>query len=100
MALLAAEIAGDEIPLLDVHGLNVDEAKKEVLEFLCREHAGSARQNIKAVKIITGRGSGRLYFAILSYLKTKPVDFLESVRGAESSNNIGAVILAVLAPNK
>lgn len=97
LAIYAAELGG-VAPAVDLHGLDKNQALHMLDSFLNHEFAGAERRDVKAVKIIHGRGEGILRQAILAHLKTIP--FIERFRNSEDLRQADAVIWAALAPNK
>ncbi len=73
---------------IDLHGYKVDEVADEVDRFLMR----LSSSNLKRAKIITGKGSGAVQKATISYLKQAGYQFAfeKSPNGKENS---GVLIL-------
>lgn len=63
-AIFAAEL-GSEAPELDLHGLTVDEAVSEADRFINHEAVAGA----EVVKLIHGRGEGKLRTVLHTWLK-------------------------------
>ncbi|MBU0646259.1 Smr/MutS family protein [Patescibacteria group bacterium] len=87
--IVGAEMGG-EVTQIDLHGSGVDEAVRELDIFISQELARGER----VVKIVHGRGTGKLREAIHAHLKTNNlVDFW---RDSMELNEIGGVTYAVL----
>lgn len=92
-AVFAAELGTkpDDIPSVDLHGLDREDAIREVDAFIAHE----AAQGSEVVKIIQGRGTGTLRNAVLSHLER--LDLVPYVREARQRvHEQGGVIYAVL----
>jgi len=96
LAIYAAELGG-EAPVVDLHGLDRNLAIQMLDSFLNHEFAATKRRDVKAVKIVHGRGEGKLREAILQHLKT--LKFVERFRDSEDLRQANAVIWVALAPN-
>jgi len=92
-AIFAAELGGHAVSI-DLHGLDAHEALLQLDAFLnrCFVHDGAV------VRIIHGRGSGKLRTAIRSALKTHPL--VSMYRDANSSTEDGGVTYVALAKKK
>lgn len=88
-ALFAAEI-GDEAPQTDLHGLTPNEALSQLDQFLNHEFVSGT----EAVRIVHGRGSGRLRDAVHRFLKTH--ELVARYRDAHTPGQQGGVTVAVL----
>ena len=95
-ALFAAELGG-AVPAIDLHGLPADEAVRELDLFLNHEFAGRPRREVKAVKIVHGRGTGVLRDAVVKHLKSSKL--VARFRDAEDPTQTNGVIYAALGPN-
>ena len=87
-AVFAAEL-GESVSL-DLHGMPVDDAVRELDAFLNHE----IMTGTDVVKIIHGRGEERLRRAVEKYLKANPL--VEYSRGSQAPAQAGAVTYAVL----
>ena len=87
--VFAAEI-GSSTPTADLHGMDKEDAKLEVDRVI--NHAYS--ENADAVKIIHGRGTGRLRQEVQRYLKSHPM--VEFSQDAQEPGSIGGVTIAVI----
>jgi len=96
-ALFAADLGG-QAPELDLHGLPPEQALDELRAFVNHEFADPPRLEIKIIKIIHGRGTGRLQRQAEEYLRAEPV--VLRFRGSQAPGQANAVTLAALAPNK
>jgi len=96
-ALFAADL-GDQAHELDLHGLSPEQALDELRAFVNHEFTDPPRLEIKVVKIIHGRGTGRLQRQVEEYLASEPV--VLRFRGSQAPGQANAVTLAALAPNK
>ena len=93
----AGEI-NQEIPFLDLHGYSTDNAKIALNEFLNQEYIKNKSSSFTIVRVITGKGSGRLMSEIWNYLereKDKELRFIIDFRKPSHFNN-DAEILIVL----
>lgn len=97
--IFSAELGGDTVPVLDLHGLSQDQAKHEVLDFLSREHAGASRKDYKVVKIIAGAGSGVIQRLLAGTLAQNTLDFVVHHQPQTHPIPSKAVLFVVLAPN-
>jgi dsDNA-specific endonuclease/ATPase MutS2 len=81
----------EELPEADLHGMTVYEAKHELDLALDR----ASVQKERAVRVIVGRGSGRLYSEMKTHLRGhKQVD---RVVDSDAEFELGAVLYAVIA---
>ncbi|MFA6446764.1 MAG: Smr/MutS family protein [Patescibacteria group bacterium] len=96
-AIFAAEL-GAQTPEVDLHGLLVDQALYDLDIFINHEFAYPPRVAIKVVKIIHGRGEGKLQKAVTDYLKKSKL--IKYFRDSQSPAQAGAVMYAVLFGNK
>ena len=96
LAIYAAELGG-EAPMMDLHGMDKNQALQVIDSFLNHEFANGKRRDIKAIKIVHGRGEGKLREAIIKHLKT--LKFVERFRNSEDLRQADAVIWVALAPN-
>jgi DNA mismatch repair protein MutS2 len=78
-------------PETDLHGLDVVDAETRIDRFLAEAHA----QEYAVVKIIHGRGTGRLQEATRRLLDRHPL--VAYARGSHNPNEQGGVIYAVMA---
>ncbi len=95
-AVFAAELGG-QVPEVDLHGLLVDQALDELDVFINHEFAYPPRVAIKVVKIIHGRGKGKLQKAVAGYLKKSKL--VKYSRDSQTPAQAGAVMYAVLYPS-
>jgi len=84
-----AEMGG--APEIDLHGYDVVDAQMETERFLAEAY----RMEYQIVKIIHGRGTGRLQEAIGRLLSSHPL--VAYSRGSTNPNEQGAVMYAVIA---
>ncbi|HPF95426.1 MAG: Smr/MutS family protein [Candidatus Magasanikbacteria bacterium] len=88
--LFAAEIG--DVPELDIHGLSVHMAIKELEDFIGRE---SGRKT-SAIRVICGHGTGALFTGITHFLQ-KPHPLIAAWRPATAyTNSTGAIIVIAL----
>ncbi|MBP9868960.1 Smr/MutS family protein [Patescibacteria group bacterium] len=88
-ALFGAEL-GSGVPEIDLHGLSVHEALRELDTFIYqRYYAGTA------LRIIHGRGSQKLRNAVHDWLKKHPKD-IAGYRDSRNPSEAGGVTVAVL----
>jgi len=88
--IFAVELGG-EAPEIDLHdSADVEEGIRDLDQFLNHEFMSGA----EVVKIIHGRGSGKMRRAVHDHLKTIP--FVETFRDSESPSGIMGVTFAVL----
>ncbi len=83
------EPSSSEEPLLDLHGLRVDEAIRRTSVFL----AGEQARGTISVRVVTGHGTGALKAAIGELLRAHP-----AVASARPSLHSDAALLVVLKP--
>src|SRR5712692_748034 len=76
-------------PVLDLHGLRVDEAIRRTSAFLVHERA----RGTISVRVVTGHGTGALKEAVGGLLRTHP-----AVASARPSLRSDAAMLVVLKP--
>jgi DNA-nicking Smr family endonuclease len=76
-------------PVLDLHGLRVDEAIRRATVFLVSEQ----QRGTSVVRIITGHGTGAVKGAVREMLKAHP-----SVLRSQASLGTDAVTIVVLKP--
>lgn len=88
-AVSIAEMGG--CPETDLHGRDVVDAEMEAERFL----SAAYRQGDAVVKIIHGRGTGRLQEAMRRLLSRHPL--VAYARGSHNPSEQGAVMYAVLA---
>ncbi len=96
-AVFAAEL-GAQTPEVDLHGLLITDALYQLDIFLNHEFAYPPRVAIKAVKIIHGRGEGKLQKTVAEYLKKSKL--VKYFRDSQVPAQAGAVMYAVLFGNK
>ena len=89
-SVFAAELGG-EVAELDLHGLDVEDTRRELDKFLNHEFM----QGSDAVKIIHGRGEQKLQKTVENFLSGH--DLVEYFRGSQDPKQAGAVTYAVLA---
>ena len=87
-ALFSAEIGS--APEIDLHGLAVHEALNRLDSFLNHEFVAGS----EAVKVIHGRGSGKLEASVLSFLKDH--DLVAGFRGSSAPGQQGGVTIVAL----
>ncbi len=87
-AIFAAELG--HVPTIDLHGQTPDQAISLLDAFLNHE----CLQGTEAVKIIHGRGSGKLRTAVLAFLKEHPLAHL--VKDASHVGQQGGVTYVAL----
>lgn len=88
-ALFGAEL-GSGVPTVDLHGLSVHEALRELDTFIGQRHVAGA-----AVRIIHGKGSQKLRDAVQDWLKKHPKD-IAGYRDSGNPAETGGVTVAVL----
>jgi DNA-nicking Smr family endonuclease len=90
--LLAAELGN--VPEIDLHGMTVDEALRNVENFIYSEQ----HNNTEAVRLICGRGTGELYIQLTAWLnKVKQLGKLvEDYTSSNVPHQQGGVILVSL----
>jgi DNA-nicking Smr family endonuclease len=81
--------SGVDEPLLDLHGLRVEEALRRTTAFLVQEQG----RGTVSVRVVTGHGTGALKEAVGDLLRRHPL-----VASVQSSLHSGAVLLVVLNP--
>lgn len=86
----AAEL-GDSVPTIDLHGLDAEEAVRQVDQTI--NHAFMQRED--AVKIIHGKGEGTLRAAVRDFLATQ-TELVAYFRSAQSPGQEQAMTVAVL----
>lgn len=89
IAALAAELG--KAPELDLHEMTIDEALSALDHFINR----CFLQGDDAVKIIHGRGTGKLKEAVMKYLQQQP-ELIAYARGSNAPGQQGGVTIAVL----
>lgn len=88
--LFAAELGA--APELDVHGLSVHAALKDLADFLGRE---SGRKT-PAVRVICGHGTGTLLAGLRTYLSNNPPLVADWRLATGRAGSTGAVIVIAL----
>lgn len=88
-AVSIAEMGG--CPETDLHGRDVVEAEMETERFLAEAY----RRGDHVVKVIHGRGTGKLQDAMRRLLSRHPL--VAYARGSHNPNEQGAVMYAVIA---
>lgn len=89
IAAFAAELGA--APTLDLHDMTPEEAVSALDQFI--NHGFASGDD--AVKIIHGRGSGKLRDAVMSYLKNQK-ELVAYFRGSNAPGEQGGVTIAVL----
>jgi len=89
IALFTAEIG--DVPTLDLHEMTVDIAIHELETFIDRAFV----RGDEAVKIIHGRGSGKMRNAVHAWLKKYPT-YVGAFRDAYTQGQIGGVTVVAL----
>lgn len=87
--MLAAEIG--EAPEIDLHGDSVDLALSRLDTFVHQE----LMRGSEAVKIIHGRGTGKLRDAVLAWLRKNP-NLVAAFRDASAPGQQGGMTVAAL----
>ena len=87
--LFTAEIG--DVPTLDLHEMSVDIAIHELETFIDRAFV----RRDEAVKIIHGRGSGKMRDAVHAWLKKHPT-YIGAYRDAHTHGQIGGVTVVAL----
>lgn len=87
--IIGAEMGG-EVPQIDLHGSPPDEAVRELEIFISQEFARGER----VIRIVHGRGSGKLREAIQDQLKQN--ELIGYWRDSMEPGEIGGVSYAVL----
>jgi DNA mismatch repair protein MutS2 len=88
-AMFAAELG--DAPEIDLHGEDIDTAMVQLDQFINHEFIAGT----EAIKIIHGRGEGRLREAIHKYLR-KQTELVAAFRDSQNPGQQGAVTLAAL----
>jgi len=89
-SIFAAELGG-ETPELDLHGMNVDDAIREIDRYINHE----ALAGTEVVKIIHGRGTGKLRAEIHKYLRGQ-TELVARFRDSNAPGEMGGATYAVL----
>ncbi len=89
MAIFAAELG--DAPEIDLHGMDVPLAVSQLDQYINHEFVAGS----EAVKIIHGRGTGKLRDAIHAYLK-KQTELVAAFRDSRSPGQQGGVTIAAL----
>lgn len=78
-------MAGKNTPLLDLHGKNIEQALKLVDAFLHQHSHG----NHHVIKIMTGKGSGKILGEVKKYLKQAGYPFrFESLPNGKQNKGV------------
>lgn len=89
LEIWAAEMGSS--PTIDLHGQSKESALSELDAFIHRE----IMKGTRVIKIIHGRGSGKMRSAVHEWLK-KQKDIVVFFRDANAANQIGGATFAVL----
>lgn len=87
-ALFAAELG--DAPFVDLHGCTIDQAVHQLDQFLNHEFVSGT----EAVKVVHGRGSGKMREAIHHFLKTQKL--VAAFRDSNAPGEQGGVTIAAL----